>query len=204
MRAQGENEYEWIFVVSGVADPFDPKIEQVEAQFDCMVDCHTDITLFTLTTPGTSAFTAGVAAVHVLDATGITVDRSYQDLVTRQDIADRAEVTRQAVGNWVRGERAGANRFPAAVSLVAGGLWLWRDVNRWLSDRGLTHDSLGHPTLDDHAHLDSWLLSRARQRSVGAESFRDVGYIAASSRFAARVGGAVPVDGPRFSVKIAR
>ncbi|MGQ4596731.1 helix-turn-helix transcriptional regulator [Nocardia sp. R6R-6] len=181
MTAHDAARFELIFVVEGISDAFDPKIELVEEHFDCIVESHSDLTLLTVTAPEHSAFAAAVLAVRVLESAGICVVRSYPDLVTRQDIADRADVTRQAVGNWVRGDRSGDHPFPIPVSLAAGGLWLWRDVNRWLAERGLGHDSTDKPTLETLAQLDAWLSSRSRPET---SPFAEVAYIASSAQFA--------------------
>ncbi|MGW6424208.1 helix-turn-helix transcriptional regulator [Nocardia sp. NPDC055053] len=154
---QAVEDFEFMFVVEGIVDAFDPKIGLVEARLDCIVERHSGLTLMTVTAAAASAFAAGVHAVQVLESVGITVLRTYADLVTRQDIADRAEVTRQAVGNWVRGERCGTQPFPLPTNLAAGGLWLWRDVNEWLASRGLRHDSTNKPTLGTLGQLDTWL-----------------------------------------------
>ncbi|MFC6011796.1 hypothetical protein [Nocardia lasii] len=155
-----------MFVVDAIVDAFDPKIELVEAERDCVVERHGGLTLITVTVAGPAAFAAGVEAVRVLKAAGIAVIRTYADLVTRQDIADRAQVTRQAVGNWVRGERSGSQPFPAPTNLAAGGLWLWRDVNEWLAARGLRHDATEKPTLRTLARLDTWLFDHARDDTI--------------------------------------
>ncbi|MFE6923818.1 hypothetical protein ACFVAV_22525 [Nocardia sp. NPDC057663] len=176
--------FEFMFVVEGITDAFDPRIELVEAHLDCVLERHSELTLVTLAATGTSAYIAGVHAVHILETAGIRVTRTYADLVTRQDIADRAEVTRQAVGNWVRGERCGTQPFPAPTNLAAGGLWLWRDVNKWLAARGLEHDSTDHLSLDTLAQIDAWLSSRSCARTADASVFSEIGYIANSPRFA--------------------
>jgi hypothetical protein len=173
--------YEFILVVEGIADAFDPKVERIEEHFDCIVEHHSELTLVTLTATGRSAFVAGVDAVRTLESFGVHVVRTYPDLVTRQDIADRAEVTRQAVGNWVRGERSGSIPFPRPVHLAAGGLWLWADIHHWLTDRGLPAEAIEYPSLTTHTHLDNWLMSRGQRADESA--FAEVGYIAASPRF---------------------
>ncbi|MEU7630978.1 hypothetical protein AB0C34_13475 [Nocardia sp. NPDC049220] len=184
MTAHDVANFEFMFVVEGITDAFDPRVEGVEEHLDCVMERHGELTLMTVTTPGTSAYTAGVHAARVLEAAGIDVVRAYADLVTRQDIADRAEVTRQAVGNWVRGERCGNHPFPTPTNLAAGGLWLWRDVNTWLAARGLEHDSIGHPPLETLAQIDVWLSNRNCPRTADALAFSEIGYIANSTRFA--------------------
>lgn len=93
---------------------------------------------------------------------GIRVDRSYPDFVTRSEIAERLNVSRQAVDLWARGERKKAVPFPAPISEVAGGFWLWRDVVDWASDNRLAgaYAAVAYPTFADHVRIDAELLDR--------------------------------------------
>ncbi|WP_432789286.1 hypothetical protein QYM46_13190 [Brevibacterium sp. K11IcPPYGO002] len=60
----------------------------------------------------------------------VRVERLEPDLVTRAEIADRANVKRQAVSLWVTGQRKAGFPFPAVS--YGGGLWYWPDVEAWL------------------------------------------------------------------------
>lgn len=98
---------------------------------------------------GTDCHDAAMTTISELTRRGVVVQRMLEDLVTRSDIADRLDVTRQAVGLWVRGQRKAG--FPATVNPVAGGVWLWGDVVRW-AQNALNYDAWGaaFPTLADH------------------------------------------------------
>lgn len=158
-------EFELIFVIPEITDPGDPRIAQVEDHLDVVVESHSGLTLATVTAEGPDVVTASVNAVKILSSCGLPPTRSYPDLVTRQDIADRVEVSRQAVGNWVRGERFQSDPFPAPVHLVGGGVWLWGDVVNWLRRNNYQIDDLPSPSMDEHLRIDAALLD-ARAATV--------------------------------------
>lgn len=134
----------------------DVRIDQVmEALPGTTVHGALGLTVVTTLIDAKTAIEAGLHAAKALVAAGVTPQRTYQDLVSRQDIADRLDVSRQAVGNWVRGERHRALPFPAPVTLASGGLWLWSNVVRWISTAGVVElDESALPTLEDHCELD--------------------------------------------------
>ncbi|MGU3586394.1 helix-turn-helix transcriptional regulator [Rhodococcus sp. C26F] len=182
-------EFELIFVIPEVADPGDPRISQVEEHLDVVVESHSGLTLATVTAEGSDPVTAALNAAEILSSCGLPPARSYPDLVTRQDIADRVEVSRQAVGNWVRGQRLQSDPFPSPVHLVGGGVWLWKDVVDWLRRNNYQIDDLPSPSIDEHARIDNLLLdahtpvgfsghveiASARIRTVYAPSVVDLG-----------------------------
>lgn len=151
-------EFELIFVISDVIGPGDERIAKVEEHLDIVVESHSGLTLATVTAEGAEVVTAALKAATLLTACGLAALRSYPDLVTRQDIADRSEVSRQAVGNWVRGERLHSDPFPTPANLVGGGAWLWGDVVAWLRRQGYEIDDIEFPSMDDHARIDGALL----------------------------------------------
>lgn len=68
---------------------------------------------------------------------GATIVRIEPDpLVSASDIAERAEITRQAVSLYISGERG--EGFPTPVACVSGArpLWKWSDVVVWLHKAG--------------------------------------------------------------------
>lgn len=152
-------DFELIFVIPDVSGPGDERIAAAEEHLDIVVESHSGLTLATVTAEGADSVAAALAAAAVLSACGLPPVRSYPDLVTRQDIADRAEVSRQAVGNWVRGERIQSDPFPAPVNFVGGGAWLWGDVAAWLRRHDRGADEMEFPSIDDHARIDSRLLN---------------------------------------------
>lgn len=166
-------EFELSVVLPDVLDIDDPRIETIIENWEGIVDRHGGDTVATLTIEGSTVVEAAVRAVAAMFEAGIDVERTYPDLVDRQDIADRAEVSRQAVGNWVRGERSGALPFPAAINHVGGGIWLWHDVNEWLRARKLTHiDDVEFPTLAEHTRIDFWIAGYRATPSSAHQSWR--------------------------------
>lgn len=151
-------EFELIFAIPEVADPTDKRISVVEEHLDIVVESHSGLTLATVTAEGHDAAAAALGAAAILSICGLAPTRSYPDLVTRQDIADRAQVSRQAVGNWVRGERITADPFPSPVNLVGGGVWLWGEIVAWLRRHNHSTDDISFPSLNDHVRIDTLLL----------------------------------------------
>ncbi|WP_255789208.1 helix-turn-helix transcriptional regulator [Mycobacteroides abscessus] len=153
-----------------LADPADERIDHAtEFVPNLVVSTDGDLTVATALVHGVDAIEAGVEAAKALETSGIRVLRTYQDLVTRQDVADRLGVTRQAVGNWVRGERHDDTPFPSPVSRVAGGVWLWGDVVAWARSCNYDVDEVQLPSLEDHVRLD--LLIAAGVRNVTVSSY---------------------------------
>lgn len=152
-------EFEIIFAAAKPLN--DPSDERIDRAMDAIpgtvvVASYGDLTLVTSIVAASSAIEAGLAAARALEKVGIHVARTYPDLVSRQDIADRTGTTRQAVGHWVRGDRHDGN-FPNPISLVSGGAWLWHDVIGWLRENKLEVETTEYPTQDDHNRLDVML-----------------------------------------------
>ncbi|MGC0364062.1 transcriptional regulator with XRE-family HTH domain [Rhodococcus sp. 27YEA15] len=124
--------------------------------------------LLTVEADGMRAPTTAITVVDGLTDLGIVIDRTHPDLVTRQDIADRVGMTRQAVGQWVRGVRQAATPFPAPYNTVSGGIWFWGDVAVWLARHGYRtgtgeRSAMHFPTLDEHIRIDRYI---ALQRTL--------------------------------------
>ncbi|MGF1645985.1 MAG: hypothetical protein ACFCVF_03555 [Kineosporiaceae bacterium] len=148
--------FELIFVTSELGDASDPRTEYLLDAYDGVVSTHGGLTLAALSCPGRSAFDAAVRAVADIEAPGIRVLRLHEDLVTRAEIARRAGVTPQNVGQWIRGERQSG--FPTAHHAAAGGLYLWHDVNAWLEGIG-RGDGMRHPDARDGARINGYLAT---------------------------------------------
>ena len=112
-------DFEIAFLIPELTDAFDPRVTQVEEAMDIVVSSHSGVSVATVIATGSDAVAAGRAASATLSACGLPPKRTYPDLVSRQDIADRLYVSRQAVGNWVRGERNQSHSFPTPVNMVA-------------------------------------------------------------------------------------
>ncbi|APE17770.1 hypothetical protein BOH72_23410 [Mycobacterium sp. WY10] len=151
--------YEFIYVLDDVGELGDPRVDAAEADLDVVFERHGDLCLATVTVEGSTACLAAVDGAHHLANAGFGVLRSYPDLVNRAEIAERLGCTRQAVGNWVRGERQSTTPFPAPIHLAAGGLWLWSDVVKWLAATGQADVSpeLSFPSIGDHLWVDAFL-----------------------------------------------
>ncbi len=85
------------------------------------------------------------------------------DLATRADIAERLDVTRQAVHLWTTGQRG--TDFPSIANPVAGGVWLWGDVVEWaIRHHHLPDERPRHPSLDEVDEANFYLKERAQNR----------------------------------------
>lgn len=155
-REAAMDTFELIFVTSELGDASDPRTEYLLDAFDGVVSMHSGLTLAALSCPGRSAFDAAVRAAGDLDNRGVHVLRLHEDLVTRAEIARRAGVTPQNVGQWIRGERQSG--FPAPHNAAAGGLWLWHDVNSWLGTIG-RGDGMRHPAAHECARINGYLVT---------------------------------------------
>ncbi|MFI6024172.1 hypothetical protein [Amycolatopsis magusensis] len=138
-------------------------------EYEAMYSEHGSMCLLTVIVDGATAFVAAKKAIHVLDGQHrINFHRAYEDLVTKADIADRAGTTIQAVGQWVRGLRHRGVPFPQPYNNVAGGVWLWAEVNRWLALVGKGHDEdVDYPVARDLTRINSWLASRTESPPLG-------------------------------------
>lgn len=154
-------DFEFIFVIAEVSGPGDERIVAASNNLDITVSSIGGLTLASVTVEGTDATAAGLSASVDLGHFGFDVIRTYPDFVTRQDIADRIGVSRQAVSSWTRGERCGNDPFPSATSLVGDGIWLWADVVEWRRRNGHEiDDDIAYPSLADHARVDAYLAKR--------------------------------------------
>ncbi len=138
--------FEFVLEVAPLADDVEDAI--YGGELDALVASHGDSTWVIAEAEGDDAVLAGARLLVWLRELGARVLAVQDDLVTRREIAERASVTSQAVGMWVRGERQAD--FPRAHNRVAGGIWLWSDVQTWLVDHGvITSDGLERPAPRD-------------------------------------------------------
>jgi hypothetical protein len=157
--------YEWTLVVTRASgEPLDDGIiEHLGERFDCVVGMnHGGEDFITVTCPGQDSLGAARDIVTSLRWLRVFATRSVLDLVDRRDIARRAAVSRQAVGNWVRGDRLRQTvPFPEPFNDVGGGVWLWGDVQQWLVQTGhpVDDEDMSYPTREDHDRLNASLLA---------------------------------------------
>jgi len=159
-----DREYEFTFEVAGLTDEVEDAIVE---QTDATIATFGAVTTVTMTSFGTTGFGAATNARLAVEGAGGTVLRCVEDLVTRGDIAERTGMTRQAVSNWVRGERQATTPFPSPYVLAGGGLWLWGEVLEWLREVHPTTfaavgDDLAYPTRADHACIAGQIESSRR------------------------------------------
>jgi predicted XRE-type DNA-binding protein len=127
-------------------------------RFDCVIgEDHGGQPYITITADGADCVSAAKAMTTQLQLLGMIVQRLEEDLANRNEIAERLGVTRQAVSNWVRGQRG--SDFPAPTNDVAGGVWLWGDVARWAETHG-SYDTNGmnYPFRADYDRVNGWLV----------------------------------------------
>jgi hypothetical protein len=152
-------QYEWIFVIDELADD---AVDAVYETCDALVSRHGGLTLLTVTAEGGTAVEAAKAIITLLQQERqlIKVQRAYEDLVTKVDIAARCHTTPQAVGQWVRGKRLRDFPFPEHFSLTGGGIWLWGEVNDWLCRTGKSGDDIEYPYRDDYVSINHWIREK--------------------------------------------
>lgn len=121
-------EYEITFIIGPVSEQAADKLLD---DFDCIVGTtHFGEDFITMTSTGSDGLNAARGACEALSANGVHVRRAQPDLLTRSEVADRLDLTPQAVGNYVRGERL-VGTWPTPYHEVAGGVWLWGDLVAW-------------------------------------------------------------------------
>ena len=77
------------------------------------------------------------SAINNVKAAGAIVDRVEPDyLVSLSEIAERAQLTRQAISNYARGKRGTDFPHPIARVTTESPLWAWPEVAAWLEDHG--------------------------------------------------------------------
>jgi hypothetical protein len=158
-------EFELIFSTAPLTSALEDRLLET---FDCTIATHDDLTLVTLTATGHEVPMVARATYMEMESLGVQALRLEPDLVSRPNIAKRACVTPQAVGLWTSRRRRMANPFPPPFTLAGGGLWLWAEVNEWLTARGKAHDDIHFPSKEDLDHFNSWLVNLRR---AGAPQF---------------------------------
>lgn len=142
-----------------IAAPTEIQLEAAELEVELLYSSHGPAHYLTIWQEAGSAVSAAKSAIAHLRKSGIKVLRTVEDLVNRQDIADRLSVSRQAVGNWIRGERRSSEgeSFPAPHNAVGGGVWLWKEVNDWARGIIETDDDVEHLEAKDYVLINDWL-----------------------------------------------
>lgn len=134
--------YELTFAVPSFTDD---QLDKLTAMCDAIGSEGHGRTEIAMLVDAADAHDAYTTARRVLGTVGIEPTDFIPDFVTRAEIAHRAGVSTQAVGQWVRGERG--HGFPMAAFNTPGEIWHWGDVIAWLRARGIAvDDDVAHPT----------------------------------------------------------
>lgn len=151
------NSYEWTFEVADLSEDMENTLDELE--IDAFYTVESDVPSVTLVTQDTSAVAAGRCAVKTLREAGVVVVRTLEDLVSRGEIARRAGVTPQAVGNWLRGDRQIGTKPPRPYVRAGIDIWLWSEVCSWLDSLGVVVDlEVSFPSRLDHWRLNADLI----------------------------------------------
>jgi hypothetical protein len=140
---------------------------------------------------GDSATAAAAAAATALMRRGLHVRRLYEDLVTRADIAARCDVSKQNVGQWIRGERG--SDFPAPYHAVGSGVWLWGEVNDWLASTRRSTDGASYPDRATHARVNGWLQRLSDNRAGWSAPLRPKAQAGVAVQYDTMASRTVPV-----------
>lgn len=153
--------YEFRFVVAGVTVDDDWAVDLLEDHLDAMLFRGGGVDLLDISFEGLGAVDAAICAAravegHVAELKVVRLDR---DLVGIPEIADRAEVSRQNVHQWIKGERRSATPFPQPEGTAGRAqIWLWTEVNSWLAQIA-KDDGCNYPSRADMADIDAALHS---------------------------------------------
>lgn len=120
----------------------EPVEDLLVEQLDAIVSRFAEVPYVTVlqdAESGTLAAHRVVDQVRHLGGEVLAIDFDY---VTRGEIAERLETTRQAVAHWVAGERQAAFPFPLPAIQAGVSLWCWSDVVNWarVSNRAFSAD----------------------------------------------------------------
>lgn len=143
-----------------ISKPKEEDLSAAEGHLELLYSSHGESHFLTIWQDASIALEAAQSSAAALRTSGIHLERAIEDLVTRQDIADRLNISRQAVSNWVRGTRHGPNNlpFPEIAHPVGGGIWLWADINRWANGMPGTDSEIIHLGFNDCAEITMWLM----------------------------------------------
>ena len=130
------------FEFSIIASGLDPHADDFEDKFfaagcdDATISLQKGLIIVDFTREANSIAEAIASAVENVCATGAKVDRIEPDpLVNLTDIAERTEMTRQAIFNYAKGVRGKGEDFPAPVVRVTSDapLYDWAEVASWMA-----------------------------------------------------------------------
>ena len=128
-------EFEFTIIATGL----DPQAEDFEGRFfdagcdDAIVSFQKGRILVDFAREAASIEEAIASAVENVKKAGATVERVEPDpLVSLSDMAGRANLTRQAMTNYFKGDRGEGFPAPRARVTTDSPLWDWADASAWL------------------------------------------------------------------------
>lgn len=130
-----------IFEFTIIASGFDPEGEYENALFDAGCDDATisvqkGLLIAEFDREAVSFSRAVASACENVKDAGLRVERVEPDhLVSLSEIADRANLSRQAVFLYAKGERSSGFPAPAAKVTSKHPLWDWGEVSEWLYEK---------------------------------------------------------------------
>jgi hypothetical protein len=134
------SEHNFAFIVSGVdahADDFADRFYEAGCD-DATLMLVNSLVAVCFAREAENYTHAVVSAYHNVLSTGAKVERFEPDfLVSKAEIAKRANLTRAAVTNYVNGERGMDFPAPHARITSASPLWDWVEVSGWLHKNDL-------------------------------------------------------------------
>lgn len=102
------------------------EIEDLLLAHGYFIERHGRLTLVISDGRGPNGFRAALDEAKSLAALGARIERLDLDLVTKSQIAEQADVSKQAVQAWTTRES-----FPEPHTALQGPVWAWSDVVRW-------------------------------------------------------------------------
>lgn len=150
--------------------------EEFYEQFDgTIVERCGQISVFVYV-EGPTGHDAALAAIPRLQDVHLSIVRVDHDLVDGPEIAERLDVTRQAVQNWAKGTRGSS--FPRPFGFPGGKrVWAWSEIVDW-ARRERDLDETDGLSLDSAAIVDAWLARRRETVARAGKGLRvDAGYV---------------------------
>jgi hypothetical protein len=140
------NNYQFTLILDGVDDKT-PGLEDALFEANCddaLINYKNGTVYLDFDREGAALEAVILSAIKDIESSNIgakIVSVAPEHLVSLSDIADRAEMTRQAVSLFMQGER-GPGDFPKPILKIASKspLWRWSVVAQWLYDHGRIKD----------------------------------------------------------------
>ena len=120
-------------------------------------------------TDAESGFAAARSVIEDLETVGFSIVRVDLDLVDSPEIAERLNVSRQAVNNWARGSRG--RGFPHPLGSPGGKrIWSWGQITEWAATNHRKFRGPSALSLDDAVAIDHFLAQRRAAVTGGSRA----------------------------------